>query len=515
VQSVASDGSSAVVVISGLGFVEGNNSEYRFGSDVVLDAGVNTGPDVNQVYNPNLGQYVNGQVTVTVPLSSSTFGPISVRTAGGASASYSVNLSGIAATALSGTPADATQASANPGQAITLQGAGLSTATDVLLRWTDVSGNAQMVRLSPTSAAANGSSATLVIPEYANGVASLQVFGSASQPLLQIVPKLTGFDVQNAALSLFGSGFVEGASRYNFAGTTVTDSQINGSADVYYNPDFSFQNGRANFDTNTLPRHGLGSVTITTAGGTSAALDLNLLRPGDTAAVGVLGDMAVDPSSGALWVSDNNNPGHLLRIDAGTGAILQTLTLTDAFGTSYAFNLAGLQVVGQAMSLNGTNIPAGSLLLFNGYPNSDRVIAVNPVNGAIIASLVLSQNYDLTAGVFDAASGHLFVTDTRNAGNRIAEINPATGAEITSFAVPFSVSTYAGLAIDPVSGNLWLGTYSSGATLVELTRAGTEVRRLDLASQGVGSNEISGLAFAPDGSLRLASTNGVVYRITI
>jgi hypothetical protein len=41
------------------------------------------------------------------------------------------------------------------------------------------------------------------------------------------------------------------------------------------------------------------------------------------------------------------------------------------------------------------------------------------------------------------------------------------------------------------------------------------VRRLDLASQGVNEGEISGLAFAPDGSLRVASTNGVVYRITI
>jgi hypothetical protein len=515
VQSVASDGSSATVVISGLGFVEGNNSEYRFGSDVVLDAGVNTGPDVNQVYNPNLGQYVNGQVTVTVPLSSSTFGPISIKTAGGTSASYSANLSGIAATALSGTPADATQASANPGQAITLQGTGLSTATDVLLRWTDVNGNAQMVRLSPASAAADGSSATLVIPEYANGVVSLQVFGSASQPLLQIVPKLTGFDVQNAALSLFGSGFVEGASRYNFAGTTVTDSQVNGSADVYYNPDFSFQNGRANFDTNTLPHHGLGNVTVTTAGGTSAALDLNLLRPGGTAAVGALGDVAVDPGTGALWVSDNTNPGHLLRIDAASGAIVQTITLTSAFGTPYASNLAGLQVVGQAMSLNGINVPAGSLLLFNGYPNPDRVIAVNPTTGAVITSLVLAQNYDLTAGVFDATSGHLFVTDTRNAGNRIAEINPATGAEIASFVAPFNISNWAGLAVDPVSGNLWLGSYSGNATLVEFTRTGTEVRRLDLASQGVGSNEISGLAFAPDGSIRVASINGVVYGVAI
>ncbi|SEF48157.1 Ig-like domain (group 3) [Nitrosospira multiformis ATCC 25196] len=510
VQGVASDGSSATVVISGLGFVEGNNSEYRFGSDVVLDAGVNTGPDV--YYGYVNGVYTaNGQVTVTVPLSSGTFGPISIRTAGGASASYSVNLSGIAATALSGTPADADEASANPGQAVTLQGTGLSTATDVLLRWTDVNGDARMTRLSPTSAAADGSSATLVIPEYANGVASLQVFGSASQPLLQIVPKLTGFDVQSGALYLYGSGFVEGASSYGFAGATVADSRVNGGVDVYYNTD---QNGRAYLDNSTLPRHGLGGLTVTTAGGTSAALDLNLLRPGsDTGAIGLLGDVAVDPVTGALWVSDNSNPGHILRIDEASGAILQTITLTDAFGAPYAFSLAGLQVLGEAINLNGTNVPQGSLLLFNGYASPDRVVAVNAANGAVIASLTLGQNYDLAAGVFDAASGHLFVTDARNSGNRIVEINAATGAEIASFAVPFTTYSYAGLTIDPVTGNLWLGTYSAAATLVEFTRTGTEVRRIDLASQGVNDSEISGLAFAPDGSLRVASSNGVVYRI--
>ena len=44
--SVASDGSSATVRLSGLGFVEGAGSEYRFGGEVVLDAGTTTGADV-------------------------------------------------------------------------------------------------------------------------------------------------------------------------------------------------------------------------------------------------------------------------------------------------------------------------------------------------------------------------------------------------------------------------------------------------------------------------------------
>jgi hypothetical protein len=36
-----------------------------------------------------------------------------------------------------------------------------------------------------------------------------------------------------------------------------------------------------------------------------------------------------------------------------------------------------------------------------------------------------------------------------------------------------------------------------------------------LAAQGVNANEISGLAFAPDGSLRVASTQGVIYKVTV
>ena len=87
VASVSGDGRTAQVILSGLGFVEGGNSEYRFGTGaagaVVLDAGASTGPDVQQVYDAVRGQYVSGQVVLTVPLSSGVFGPISVRTAGG------------------------------------------------------------------------------------------------------------------------------------------------------------------------------------------------------------------------------------------------------------------------------------------------------------------------------------------------------------------------------------------------------------------------------------------------
>ena len=77
----------------------------------------------------------NDIVGLTVSLDDGMFGAVTVRTAGGTSAPLSVGLAGLSGTALSGTPADAGQASANPGQVVTLTGTGLTTGTDVLLRY--------------------------------------------------------------------------------------------------------------------------------------------------------------------------------------------------------------------------------------------------------------------------------------------------------------------------------------------------------------------------------------------
>ena len=511
IEWVASDGSTAQVLVAGLGFVEGGNSEYRFGDTVILDAGPNTGTDVFGRSDPVLGFIANGYARMTVPLSDGAFGAITAKTAGGTSAAFTVNLASITSAAFSGTPADATKAAANAGQAVTLVGSGLNTSTDVLLRWSDINGTAQMTRLSPDAAAGDGTSATLTIPQYANGAYTLQVLGSASQPLLQIVPTLTRYDQQDRIV-LFGSGYVEGASTYSFAGATVVDTPALGNnVDVYYDGD---QNGSAYINRSALASHGLGGVTVTTAGGSSAALALNLVQVAPAEQGPYLGDVAIDPVSGAMWVSDYNNPGHLKRIDPASGAVLQTLEMTAGYGTPYTYNHAGLQILGVDMTLGGTNVPAGSLLVFSGYANPDRVLAVNPADGTIVATRILAGNYDLTAGVYDATTGSLFILD--NAGSQMREINPATGAQIgAAIALPINVQSWAGLAIDPVSGNFWIGSSSGGGQVVEIRRNGTEVRRIALTTQGINEGEISGLAFGTDGKLWVASTQGVVYKVDL
>src|SRR5260370_919276 len=97
------------------------------------------------------------------------------------------------------------------------------------------------------------------------------MLGASGQPVLQVVPTLTSYNVTGGTLQLFGSGFEEGNnSSYNFAGAAITDV----STDTTVVNVFA-QNSDNSGVNITEPVHGLGGVTVTTAGGTSAALSVN------------------------------------------------------------------------------------------------------------------------------------------------------------------------------------------------------------------------------------------------
>ena len=499
VQSVAADGSSAVVSLTGTGLIEGA-SDYRFGAVTVPDQSVTQGPEVS-----------SGSVQVTVPLSDGAFGAVVVTTAGGASAPLTASLASITATAGSGTAADAALPSANPGQAVTLNGAGLATSTAVLFHYVDGSGSAKTVVLKPDTAAADGSSATLTVPTYANGRGRLQVFGSATQPVLQIVPVLRGFSASSGtALSLSGLGLVEGATTYSLPGLTVVDTSVTAGADVgpgTYNQVYT-DNVAA---TVPVSAFGAGSVAVTTAGGTSAGLAQNAVNP----ALGTLFDVAADASGSAIWVADGSSTGKLHKVDLATGATLATIPLTAAgFGTTTSDYRTGLQVVPAAFTLGTTSVPAGSLLLFSGATSPDRVTAVNPATGNTIATLVLGGDYNVSAGVYDKVSGHLFLVDVHVSPTKVLEVNPSTGAVVSSFTAPFNAGE-AGLAVNPVSGRLWYAS-DAGGTAVELTTAGTVLRTAALTEQNVPTRSATGLSFDALGTTLFVSTvSGLVFEVAV
>jgi hypothetical protein len=503
VQSIAPDGLSAVVVLTGAGFIEGAG-QYQFGSTIITDTSRFDGPDVD-ADGPNAFK-----VTLTLPLNDGVFGAIRLATDGGTSADLSQQFSALAGIAFSGTPANAAQASANAGQAVNLIGQGLSLTSAALIRWVDVNGLTKYAVMNPVSVSADGSRATVLVPAFANGAFGVGLLGSASQPLLQIVPTLASA-TESSQLALQGSGFVEGNSTYSFGGRVVVDSSITAGVNVVQG--VGGPNTLATIDAATLALHGFGAAVVQTAGGSSAPLAVNTLRPANgTQAVGALRDIAIDAASGSLWVSDASVTGRLLRVDANNGSVLQTITLPVEAGSPS--NHSAVQVLQQAISLDNKAVPAGSLLVFNGASAPDRVVAINPATGAAVASIAIA-NYDLTAGFFDAASGELWVVDTRGAGNRIARINPNTGVELGAINLPVALKADAGMAVHPVTGRLWFASQGLGSQLVEVNREGSELRRLDVGAQGAAGLTLSGLAFGADGSLFASSNLGTVLRLRL
>jgi hypothetical protein len=235
-----------------------------------------------------------------------------------------------------------------------------------------------------------------------------------------------------------------------------------------------------------------------------------------------LGDLAID-TAGDFWVNDMATaPGHLYKIDRSTGVAIQTIDMTDiAFGGApFTQNLSGLQVLTSALTLGTTKVSPLTLLVFDGITNPDRVIAVNPVTEAVLATLVLSANYDLTSGVYDAGSGLLLLASSNGAtGTEVVAVNPVTGAQVASTTTGINVLTWSGMAIQPSTGHLWLGSFNGGPQVIEFQiNAGgtlTELRRVNIASQGPNSNEISGLAFDAAGKLCVSSIKGVIYVVTV
>ena len=506
VQSVSSDGTTATIQLTGTGFIEGD-ATYAFGATTVADNSVSSGPDVTLTELHTLGDI--DAVTLTLPLTDAAFGPVSVTTPGGISAPFAPSLTGIASTALSGTPANAGLASANPGQAVRLIGTGLSTSTPILLHYTDNAGVVRSTVLTPLSAASAGTSATLVIPTNANGITKLQMFGSSTQPTLQIVPLLTGTTATGAAVTFTGAGFVEGAATYTLPGAAIADTSVTTGPDVTY-ADLNHTYTESAGATVPTIAYGVGARAVTTAGGTSAPLAIGAFSPG----LGALTDLSVD-AAGFVWVVEYAASGALHKIDPATGAELTAIPLsTLALGSPATISGVGLDVLRAGMTLGGKAVPAGDLLLFDGYPIPNRVVAVDPTTGTVAASLVLPNTISLAAGAFDPVSGHLFVINKRTTATQMTELDPATGATLSSVALPFNASNEAGLVRNPATGTFWYASDRS-TDAVEITRTGTVVRTLSLTLRGVPSNNVSGLAFDAAGRLLVASTSGIVTRIDL
>src|SRR6185312_12175003 len=137
-----------------------------------------------------------------------------------------------------------------------------------------------------------------------NGILTISDFVTSTVFSLQIVPVVTDYFISGtSSLQLYGSGFVEGAATYTYAGGSTQDTSVSAGPDVF---------NHATFDNTgvTLPEHlhGFGNVTVTTAGGTSAPAFLKEIETGNSRVTG----LAFDPAAPEqFWYGDTNSPGKL------------------------------------------------------------------------------------------------------------------------------------------------------------------------------------------------------------
>ncbi|MHC1770059.1 MAG: putative Ig domain-containing protein [Verrucomicrobiia bacterium] len=198
-------------------------------------------------------------------------------------------------------------------------------------------------------------------------------------------------------------------------------------------------------------------------------------------------------------------PSEIWRVPLNLTARRQLLPLPGGVSLE-----TGLQRVPVEFTLGNKTVPAGSLLVFNGNLSPDRVYALDPVTGNVLATLDLAQDYQAVAGGFHAGTGNLFVLGS--AQDRIYELQPSNGSEVRSFSLPFGVAS-GGLAIHPNTGNLFVGS-SLSAKIVELRSDGVQLNEYNLRPIGIGQ-EITGLSFSSDIELAITSLNRGLFVIHV
>ncbi|WP_162266407.1 Ig-like domain-containing protein [Paraglaciecola hydrolytica] len=175
----------------------------------------------------------------------------------------------------------------------------------------------------------------------------------------------------------------------------------------------------------------------------------------------------------------------------------QVLTTLDWQGEGA--NDADMDIAPEALSLANTPVPQGSLLIINGETAETEIYAVDPKTNTVIAQLNTAfGNSHVVGGAYNPITRTFFLLQDnvpgQGMGNLVAEIDPHSGAVISSFLLNASGSqfnvSYGDLDINSQTGNLYLVS-SIDNNIIEYTPEGKVVRRLALP-QGISG--VSGLA---------------------
>jgi hypothetical protein len=229
--------------------------------------------------------------------------------------------------------------------------------------------------------------------------------------------------------------------------------------------------------------------------------------------IGQLVGIALDPTAGTVWVYGASDPD------------LRQYTLGGTFVSAVprpgeSANDFDLEIAPEALVLNGTPVPAGTLLVINGESGVAEIYAVDKSTGAVLATLVTAFGAShVVGGSYHPARDTFFLVQDRiasGAANQslVAEIDPATGAVLGSFkvdvALPGFTVNFGDVEVGAATGHLFVVS-DDEISIAEFTAAGVFVQQHALPA---GATSLSGIGLDDaSGGAWLAGTGGLVSHV--
>lgn len=229
-----------------------------------------------------------------------------------------------------------------------------------------------------------------------------------------------------------------------------------------------------------------------------------------------------DPSNtgGTCGIAYNSPAGEIMVIGCNASTI-------DRYAEDGTFISSATMVGGSAndvdidmspsdLTLNGTFVAQGQLLLVNGETGAAEIYAIDEATNQVIDTLGAGfGDSHVVGGSYHPQRGTFFLVQDNVPGgfveNRIAEIDATTGDTIQTFSVqPYFDVNYGDLDISPVSGNLFIVS-SSDNGIAEFTPDGVFIAEHTLPT---GVSDLSGIAL--DNDLQgawVCNTSGIVFKL--
>jgi hypothetical protein len=201
-----------------------------------------------------------------------------------------------------------------------------------------------------------------------------------------------------------------------------------------------------------------------------------------------------------------------------SGATITQVSTAGAMVTSVArpgeaANDVDLAVAPAAITLGTTALAAGALVFVNGEVGPMELYTPEATATAVLATQFGMSH--VVGSAYHTGRSTVFAVQDRvpggTEGNRVAEIDPITGAIVNSFSIlPAFDVNYGDLDVCQSSGNLFLVS-SNETTIAEFTPAGTLVGEYPLPA---GVTDAAGIGIVDGGNAAwIATTLGTVIRV--